>query len=179
MQIQRCTIDFRILLCRLYRIVAQIDKRVGLAKFLSNFLEQDAAIFKIRWEANFGLPAATIEDSELKSKFAGVFRAAWQMSESSADLDGNSLVGFFADAEAKRSELDSFIDIRPEVAAQAIGLIRANLADFGTYALVDVGASTLDVCVFNYLDGGDADKQALFVADVTLLGAQSPIGLIF
>ncbi len=141
----------------------------------SQFFGQDPAIFKIRWEANFGLPATTIEDSELKSKFAGVFRAAWQMSESSADLDGNSLARFFADAEAKRTELDFFIDIRPEVAAQAIGLIRANLADFGTYALVDVGASTLDVCVFNYLDGGDADKQALFVADVTLLGAQSPI----
>ena len=140
----------------------------------SQFFGQDPEIFKIRWEANFGLPAATIEDSELKSKFAGVFRAAWQMSESSADLDGNSLAGFFADAETNRPELDSFIDIRPEVAAQAIGLIRANLADFGTYALVDVGASTLDVCVFNYLDGGDVDKQALFVADVTLLGAQSP-----
>ena len=72
----------------------------------SQFFGQDPAIFKIRWEANFGLPATTIEDSELKSKFAGVFRAAWQMSESSADLDGNSLARFFADAEAKRTELD-------------------------------------------------------------------------
>ena len=141
----------------------------------SRFFGKDPERFKIRWEANFGLPAATIDNSALKAKFSSVFRAAWQISESSADVDGNSLSGFFVKAEAKQAELSSVIDIRPEVAAQAIGLIRANLADVGTYALIDVGASTLDVCVFNYLDAGEWDKQALFVADVTFLGAQSPI----
>lgn len=68
------------------------------------------------------------------------------------------------------------VNLRPEVAAEAMGLIRSEMADFGIYVLIDIGASTLDVCVFKYFFR-EREKQALFVANVELLGSQSPIWL--
>ena len=67
--------------------------------------------------------------------------------------------------------------LRPEVAAEAVGLLKSNLADFGTYVLIDIGASTLDICVFNYIDSEEIEKQVLFVSDVSLLGRSVQDGL--
>ena len=65
------------------------------------------------------------------------------------------------------------MNIRPEVAAQSVGFIQSAMLDYGAYTVVDVGASTLDICIFNYINIEEIEKQALFTANVDLLGAES------
>ena len=65
------------------------------------------------------------------------------------------------------------ISIRPEVVAQTVGFVKAEIADFGYYTTVDIGASTLDVCTFNFVDSQDEEKFNLFYSNVQLLGSES------
>ena len=129
---------------------------------------------KIIWEANFGLPAATLNRTSELQRFELVFNTAWMISEQGDSIWVDDIHSAFEFVSANQGSSSNIVSLRPEVAAEAIGLLRSNLADFGTYALIDIGASTLDICVFDYLDGDEIERQALFVADVSLLGAQSP-----
>ena len=42
------------------------------------------------------------------------------------------------------------INVLPEVVAEIIGFMKTDKADFGQYLMIDVGASTLDICFFDY-----------------------------
>ena len=108
---------------------------------------------------------------ELK-RFELVTASAWLISETSDDLTSSGILDAFKNAAGGGYNFHEFINLRPEVAAEAIGLLRSNMADFGTYVLIDIGASTLDICVFNYVDSDEIEKQVLFVAEVSLLGAE-------
>ncbi len=129
---------------------------------------------KIIWEINFGVPAATLDKTKDFLRFEKVFYSAWKVSEEDNEVNAEAIDAAFLFAHTKRDEFASMIHLRPEVSAEAVGLLKANLADFGTYVLIDIGASTLDICVFNYADGDEIEKQVLFVSEVYLLGAESP-----
>mgnify|MGYP001127221160 CR=1 FL=1 len=124
---------------------------------------------KIKWEINFGMPAATLDSSHSSDEFRRMFEIASRISESDEEVSLSFLKKLFLD---KRKE--PLINIRPEVAAEAMGLIRSEMADYGFYVLIDIGASTLDTCTFNYFRKDASEKQALYVANVELVGAESP-----
>ena len=90
----------------------------------------------------------------------------------SDDLTSSGILAAFKNAAGGGCNFHEFINLRPEVAAEAIDLLRSNMADFGTYVLIDIGASTLDICVFNYVDSDEIERRVLFVAEVSLLGAE-------
>ena len=129
---------------------------------------------KIIWEVNFGVPAATLDKTKDYLRFEKVFHSAWKISEENTDVNAKTIDAAFLFSHVKKDELSNIVHLRPEVAAEAVGLLKSNLADFGTYVLIDIGASTLDICVFNYIDSEEIEKQVLFVSDVSLFGAECP-----
>lgn len=143
-------------------------------KNFNDFFGVNNGDVSVIWEVNFGLPAATLDSTPDLKRFELAFNAAWVISEDIKDVSAESIRLAFELAVSRKDALRSITSLRPEVAAEAIGLLRSHLADFGTYVLIDVGASTLDICVFDYLDGDERERQAMFVADVSLLGAESP-----
>ncbi len=122
------------------------------------------------WELNIGLPAAKLNEDKIIGKYTKVIHYAWIISNTNEKIKMTNYLSFFANQTQTKPD---FLNIRPEVAAQSFGFIQSAKLDYGAYTVVDIGASTLDICVFNYVDNNENDKQALFTANVDLLGAES------
>ena len=119
------------------------------------------------WEVNIGLPAAKIDES-ITGKYKNTLEFAWKISETKEPVTITNLLNL----RKSNNKLD-FLNIRPEVAAQSVGFIQSAMLDDGAYTVVDVGASTLDICIFNYINIDEIEKQALFTANVDLLGDEA------
>ena len=122
------------------------------------------------WELNIGLPAAKLNEDKIIGKYTKIIHYAWIISNTNEKIKMTNYLSFFANQTQTKPD---FLNIRPEVAAQSFGYIQSAMLDYGAYTVVDIGASTLDICVFNYVNIDDNEKQALFTANVDLLGAES------
>lgn len=126
--------------------------------------------FEVRWALNLGIPSAGYDDELIRGRFLRVARVAWWLSGGSEPPTWDSVT------EALRQEpLATFnsgiaIEVVPEVAAQAVGYARSTLRDPGLHLLVDVGASTFDVCGFVLHEREGQDRYELFTATVDRLG---------
>ena len=62
------------------------------------------------------------------------------------------------------------IRVIPEVAAQVVGYVKSRHREEGLHVLVDLGASTLDICSFLLRSVEGADEYVTLTADVKRLG---------
>ena len=64
------------------------------------------------------------------------------------------------------------VDVVPEIAAEVVGYARSKHRREGLHVMVDVGASTIDICgfVLHAADGEDGDQYHLLTALVKRLG---------
>ncbi len=102
----------------------------------------------------------------MREVFRSIASASWRLSTTCGPIR-------LADAEATLDiapSEDITIEIVPEVAAQVVGYAQSPSRRDGLHLLVDVGASTLDVCAFNLHERDHADHYALLMADVQRLG---------
>ena len=126
-----------------------------------------------RWSLNIGIPSAGYDDQAMHSAYSRLGHAAWWL----AQQEGPVTITHCHDALA-HSNSPTFesglhtgaFAIIPEVAAEVVGYAKSAMASQGLHVLVDVGASTLDVCSFILHDGDGEDRYALLTADVRLLG---------
>ena len=127
---------------------------------------------QIYWEMHLGLPAAKKDDRRVGERFEKIAKLAWLLSETDTPLTAAN----YLDWMQPSNDLDSniILSIRPEVVAQTVGFISAGQEDFGSYAIVDIGASTIDICTFNVVNSDSGESHNLFYSSVQLIGAQSP-----
>jgi hypothetical protein len=123
--------------------------------------------FDIRWSVNLGIPSAGYDDGTIRELFQRAVRAAWHLSHGWAPLTRASVVGAL-----RLDHLDPGIpiDVVPEVAAQAAGYARSTLRDPGLHLLIDVGATTLDICGFILHAREGRDRYELLTTTVERLG---------
>ena len=128
--------------------------------------------FTLRWSFNLGLPAAIDDDPKLREAFDISGKAAWILSKRTGPITIGAAQDAIKDIKCSTGETDCAFDLIPEVIAEAIGYVRSISRNDGLHLLVDVGASTLDVCSFNlHVREGD-DHFPILTADVDLLGAK-------
>lgn len=108
----------------------------------------------IVWYVNTGIPTASYEDEELAGVYKEVVRAAWIDS-----TNGQSLP-------------DDRINVFPEFAVQLMGYIESPQRLPGLHILVDVGAGTLDLAIFNVHTSDGEDKFPVFTKSVQPLGTK-------
>ena len=124
---------------------------------------------QLRWSLNVGIPSAGYDDQLMRDRFALVGRAGWLLSLSQAP----PTVPRAADAIARAKTgdpTDVEIGVVPEVAAEVVGYAKSRQRRDGLHFILDVGASTLDLCAFVlHSDRGD-DVYELLSADVRPLG---------
>ena len=128
------------------------------------------------WSVNMGVPSPCAEDNEEKRAFGRVGKAAWMLS---------TLPEHHVNLDKARRELDHadedwdadgdgglFCDFQiiPEIAAGAVGYAHSALRRDGLHVMVDIGASTVDVCTFVLSSGELGDQYSLLIADVQKLG---------
>ena len=130
----------------------------------------------LNWGVNLGVPSPCVEDNEGNHRFRRLGKAAWMLSV----LEDQITIGKAQDEvrylkiapeywERDDDGLACDFEILPEIAAGAVGYALSPLRREGVHLMIDVGASTMDVCSFLlYRDEGD--RYDLLTADVQQLG---------
>jgi hypothetical protein len=125
---------------------------------------------QIIWSVNLGIPSAGYGDEYIRRAFCTIGEAAWVLSLESAEIrldmasDGIEFVRNHAGGSGVA------LAVVPEVAAQVVGYARSSSREEGLHVLVDVGASTLDICSFLLRQDQGDDVYSLLTADVRRLG---------
>ena len=131
--------------------------------------------FTLDWMVNFGLPAAIDNSSKRRRSFESVIRAAWIASIRSGPISINHCERLVAEVEPEIDDSGGAkvdIELVPEVVAQALGYAKSQFRNEGLHLLIDVGASTLDVCSFNLFSNEHEYQWPILTADVKPLGAR-------
>ena len=139
------------------------------------FLANKRSIFQdfhINWSVNLGLPAAIDDDPTLREKFDFAGKAAWLLSRKSGCVTLKDAKSSLEDLEQlKEDEFPCDFSLIPEVIAEVTGYARSEFRNEGLHFLVDVGASTLDVCAFELRNNEGDDHYKIYTADVEPLGS--------
>ncbi len=165
---------------RLMDAEADLDAKAEAVTFLTLvmrfardwFCREHLAILgprKPRWRANLGIPSAGYDDDRIRATFGLVGSAAWAVAFQGGPVTTQAARAALAAARSDGDELP--VGTIPEVVAQALGYARSYHRQDGLHLLVDVGASTLDVCAFVLHDARREDNYELLNAVVAKLGA--------
>ena len=128
--------------------------------------------FPLNWSFNLGLPAAIDDDLALREAFHASGKAAWLVSVRPGPITTSAAQDAFSDVTCARYVIDCNFDVIPEVIAEVKGYAESRFRNPGLHLLVDIGASTLDVCSFNLREIEGDKPLPIFTADVDLLGAK-------
>lgn len=131
--------------------------------------------YKIRWQFNLGIPSKGYDDNSMRQIFDVIAKAGWFLSLKPGIITTNLANNAVTDCMTAEFDFGlhhDAVNIVPEVAAQVAGYARSNFRREDLHILVDVGASTLDICSF-ILHGFEDDKYSLLTCDVENLGTYS------
>ena len=132
------------------------------------------------WFVNVGLPASTYDKAMLFVAYRKMVAAAWMLVNSGERVRVDTIRAFLQDQGVQRAadsdgEAEALgVAVTPEVAAGATGFAKSYEGATGLYLMVDVGAATLDACMFRLnksLTG--PDQYPLLAADVRPLGVEA------
>lgn len=132
--------------------------------------------FEIDWLINVGLPTQNALDEEFLEQYRELVHAAWDLSINPGviTLRGASLA---LEERSRPSSLDRKGSLHPdavwafpEFAAGVAGYVRSPAKDDGLHAMIDIGAGTLDVVLFNIIDDEGDYRYPIFTKSVRPLG---------
>lgn len=132
---------------------------------------------RFNWAVNLGVPSSHVGTSETSRRFRRVGQAACMLWDQTV-ADAHVSLG---KAEEALQAVDGFYDnpdgalgcefeIKPEIVAAAVGYSHSDQRREGVHMMIDVGASTLDVCTFLLHQKDGSDRYSLLTADVAFLG---------
>jgi hypothetical protein len=135
---------------------------------------------KINWSFNLGVPSPCIEDNEENKIFKRIGRAAWILSVSDTKV-GIINLKEAASIYQSLSEKDDWpintedslkceFSIVPEIAGGAIGYAFSDKRRNGLHMIIDIGAGTVDACMFILGNNDVSNRYSLLTADVKPLG---------
>lgn len=123
---------------------------------------------RLRWSMNLGIPSAGYDDDEVALGFRRAASLAWRLSLAERSID----IQLAHDFEGMDVDPEIDLVVVPEVAAEVVGYARSPRRRNGLHVLMDVGATTLDVCSFVLDERDGADRYNLLTAIVSELGAR-------
>lgn len=130
--------------------------------------------YRLRWAVNVGIPSAGYDDEEVRGAFLCVARAAWSLSRCSQPMTlSAAMAGLQAAENTETIDADpdlAGIEVVPEIAALVAGYARSHHRRQGLHVMMDVGASTIDICGFGLQDSDGDDQYFLHTALVRRLG---------
>lgn len=145
--------------------------------FLENKQDLIGHLHQLNWGVNLGVPSPCIQENKENDRFRRVGMAAWILSVTESEISlGKAIQQLQQIAEVPEYfEIDPDglacdFAIIPEIAGGAIGYAFSDLRREGLHLMVDVGASTVDVCSFVLHNPEGTDRYELLTADVKTLG---------
>lgn len=130
--------------------------------------------FRLNWHWSLGLPAAIKDKFNRREVFERVGKAAWVASRRPGPITAAGVGEAIEDVKASRFSEDDMpvFELLPEVIAEVMGYARSTSRDEGLHLLIDVGASTLDICSFNLHSKDGEDHFPILTADIGFRGAK-------
>jgi hypothetical protein len=148
---------------------------LALREARRNFLTQEAAVLNrstLRWALNFGIPSAGYTREEDVARFMTLARAGWHASLSSVITQERIDQAITLARRDDKYWASIPINVVPEVAAEMVGYARSRFRVAGLHVVLDIGASTLDVCGLELREEDDysGDRFEMMTAEVCDLG---------
>lgn len=132
------------------------------------------------WFVNLGMPTASYDDPKLVEPYRRIGAAALQLAKFDNSVTIDSVQCFLDDPDIARAGASEEsaerlgVAVVPETAANVTGFAKSTRNAPGLYLLVDVGAMTLDACVFRLSRVvTQSDRYAFMLAQVRPLGVES------
>ena len=132
------------------------------------------------WFLNLGIPAASYDAIEIANPYRRIGAAALELSTIDGPITARATQIFLdhrrvVDAGASEQAAEALgVAVFPETAAEMTGFAKSTRSAPDLYLLVDVGAMTLDACMFRLKPEGDGkDLYAFMAAEVRPLGVDS------
>jgi hypothetical protein len=129
---------------------------------------------EMSWQVNVGLPAKSHEDGQVCGSYRTAIHAACALSQRQMTTYLGVAAEAVSVASATPVSIEAYpsIQIIPEVAAEVVGYARSAQRREGPHFMVDVGATTLDLCLFQLSQEDEGYSYAFYATDVrTDLGA--------
>ena len=136
--------------------------------------EQIYGQFRIRWQCNLGIPSPGYRDEEERELFRLIAVDGWRFSLGDAPVSLEKIWRYFVGEYDSNHKLDIHVDdiqVVPEVVAEVTGYARSHQRENGLHVLIDIGASTVDICGFNLFHREGEDRYAILTSDLAHLGA--------
>lgn len=145
-------------------------------QFLERAKERLPQSARVEWALNIGLPARSQDESRINEAFMVAACAGWQLSWADPHVNLKQAAAVVDRIREERPKLAGIeyesISTIPEVTAEATGYARSSLRQYGTHLMVDIGATTLDACLFILFERDGDLCYSLLDADVSpALGA--------
>ena len=128
----------------------------------------------LRWSYHVGFPAASLDKNGLRERYAAACTAALSLSLLGLPITPTLVRVALRVVPTTTTALDKLgISLVPEISAAITGFARSPKREDGLYAMVDVGAGTVDCCTFDLWRPNDgAMTYPIFKADVAMLGVE-------
>lgn len=132
------------------------------------------------WLVNVGMPTASYDDLRISKPYRRIAAAAFQLAKVDSPVTLEAVQPFLHDprvvdaGDSDEAAEALGVAVIPEAAAEMTGFAKSARNAPGLYLLVDVGAMTLDACMFRLNQrASQADRYAFMAADVRPLGVDS------
>lgn len=149
--------------------------RASRSHILNSEREIYGSYTSLRWNLNLGIPSAGYDDEQIKRAFLIAGKAAWALSTEDrppTKAEAIATVNQLHEADTDPSPMLGLteVEVVPEIVASAASYAQSEERRNGLHFLVDVGASTIDLCGFVLHEREEEDHWALLNALVEPLG---------
>ena len=131
-------------------------------------------LLDFEWMMNLGIPASSVREPVLPKAFELAAYASWDLAYGENPITiKNAILSWkkITDENYKPGKTHrDYINIYPELAAQIVGFIRSKYGRDGLYLMIDVGAGTLDVSLFDAKIKTDNQNIQYYTGCVEMLG---------
>ncbi len=128
---------------------------------------RELGIHEVAWSANVGIPSPGYDDERFRSSFALVARAGAALAAGTRAIEEASVREALSDCPPGPP-----VDVVPEIVAASVGYARSAFNQKGLHVVLDVGATTTDICGLILADRDEADRFVLLGATVRPFGAR-------
>jgi hypothetical protein len=118
------------------------------------------------WSIHCGVPSKNYDDKELCDLFKKAVLAGWDLSIKNENVTVNSVRATLKNIETHPDTVKVF----PEVVAEIAGYAKSPLREEGLHLLIDIGAMTTDVAMFNLMKENKTNKYPMFSVNVSHYG---------
>ena len=114
---------------------------------------------------NLGMPANAF-DTEMEAHYLNIGIAAWRLSNSTS-ININDGKKILYEVKSGIRTIQDTVQVFPEIMAEFLGYLSSATRQNGLKIIVDVGATTLDICGFNLISKNNNDSTRFFTSSIS------------